>query len=672
MKRGLVWMSLGLVAPLTLAVPAVAAPTSVSAPAPVKAKKSKQKPKPREKGSKPGQPDETVRQIVSGDTPEHSTAAPRESAELAAMRALDAELFPPRRPGTSSPWASTLPVPRKGPEVNASGVPKAKSPPTGAKKSKGPSLDWLAKLDKPDFPVRMDPKVVKYLRYYKDNKRGRSLVAAYARKSGRYVAAIRRVLKREGLPEDLCWLAMVESAYDATIHSHAGAAGLWQFMPATGRIYGLTVNRRVDERLDPERSTVAAARHLKDLYKRFGSWELAFGAYNMGYGGMLSAIRRFNTNDYWELTRLEAGLPYETALYVPKIMALAIAMKNCKLFGCDAVQRDAALHFGDDGADKLSVAPGVTLDDLADAIGVKQDEIAGLNPHVIGSRMPPLEQAPKSRAAWTLYVPKGKGQKALEKLPAIQKRRHLGTHRVRFGEPIESVAAAFGTSVGYLEALNDLRRHESPRPGQVVFVPAGRQPKPVAEVAKKLTPVAIVPKQAFSYNGRRRVFYAPIFGDTIDQVAQACGVTNDDLQRWNHLDDGARLQEGMHLQLFLPVGHHPTGVVLYEESMVSVKTVESDAFFDHAVGERGRQRRVVTAEKGDTWRSIGRRYGCSLGYLERINHISRYSRLSPGDQIIVYAKKSLLQALDAEAAAKAAKASEGAAPKPAEQAAPSP
>lgn len=668
MKRGLVWMSLGLVAPLTHAVPTAAATPSIAAPAPAKAKKSKQRPKPREKDSEPGEPNETVRQIVSGDTPEHSAAPARESAELAAMRALDAELFPPRRRGSTSPWSATLPVPRQGPEVNASGLPKAKTPEVTERQSKTPSLDWLAKLNKPDFPVRMDPKVVKYLRYYKENKRGRNLVAAYARKSGRYVAAIRRVLKKQGLPQDLCWLAMVESAYDATIHSHAGAAGLWQFMPATGRIYGLTVNRRVDERLDPERSTVAAVRHLEDLYKRFGSWELAFGAYNMGYGGMLSAVRRFNTNDYWELTRLEAGLPYETALYVPKIMALAIAMKNCKFFGCDTVKRDAALHFGDDGADELSVAPGVTLDDVADAIGVDEDEIADLNPHVIGSRMPPLQQASQPRKGWTVYVPKGKGQKALEKLPAIHKRRHLGTHRVRFGEPIEAVAAAFGTSVGYLEALNDLRRHESPRPGQVVFVPAGRNPKPVAEVAKKLTPIAVVPKQAFVYSGRRRVFYAPIFGDTIDQVAKACGVTVADVQRWNHLDDGARLQEGMHLQLFLPVDHHPPGVVLYEEPMVSVKTVESEAFFEHAVGGRGRERRVIEVEKGDTWRRIGRRYGCSLGYLERINHQSRYSQLSPGDEIIVYAKKSRLKTLDARAAKKAEESrsatSEDAAPSP--------
>ncbi|MEM9877572.1 MAG: transglycosylase SLT domain-containing protein, partial [Myxococcota bacterium] len=613
-----------------------------------KAKKGKRRPKPRAPGSAPGAPNAQVRQALRGHAPDHAVAPPREAPELAMMCALDRALFPPPPPTTRpEPRAETVDIDGSTPRAQTSGLPAPATPVAQASPaSSSSSPDWLATLARPDFPVRLDAQVVRYLRYYRDDARGRKLIAALARKSGRYIDALRRALAAHGLPRDLCWLAMVESGYDATIHSHAGAAGLWQFMPATGRIYGLTVNRRVDERLDPERSTVAAARHLHDLHQRFGSWALAFGAYNMGYGGMLAAIRRFNTNDFWRLTRIEAGLPYETARYVPKIMALAIAMNNCKAFGCDGMARDPARPFGDEGADALSVAPGVTLDDVADAADVGRDALTDLNPHLIGSRLPPLETAPPGRKGWTVYVPVGKGAKAKGELPAIQKRRRLGTHRVRLGESTATLAAAYGTSVGVLEAWNDLRRRESARPGRVLFVPRGRKPKSPHEIAATKRPVAVVPRVSFSPPDRRRVFYAPVFGDTVEQVARACGVAVDDVVRWNRTRADARLQEGMHLQLFLPRDAQPADVWLWEEADVTVTPLGSEAFFERVVSSRGRARRKVTVREGDTWRALGRRYGCSVGYLERINRRSRYEALRPGDTIIVYAQKSRLEAIE--------------------------
>ena len=217
-------------------------------------------------------------------------------------------------------------------------------------------------------------------------------------------------------------------------------------------------------------------KHLKDLYKRFGTWELAFAAYNMGYGGLLASIRKFNTNDYWTLRRVEAGLPYETALYSPKIMAMAIVANNCKVFHCASVTPDPPARFGDIGVDAVSVGPGVTLEDVADAISLKPAKIEALNPHVIGSRFPPLQQSTLPRSAWTVYVPQGKGKKATEELPTKAARRKLGTHRVRWGETLPTLAATFGTSTGWIEALNDLRPRESPRPAPLFsFLPAERR-----------------------------------------------------------------------------------------------------------------------------------------------------------------------------------------------------
>ncbi|MBW2456479.1 MAG: transglycosylase SLT domain-containing protein, partial [Deltaproteobacteria bacterium] len=442
----------------------------------------------------------------------------------------------------------------------------------------------------------------------------------------------------------ILWLALVESAFEPTIHSHAGAAGLWQFMPATGRIYGLTVNRRVDERLDPERSTHAALRHLKDLNQRFGSWELAFAAYNMGYGGLLSSVRKYNTNDYWELRRLEAGLPYETALYVPKIVAMAVVARNCDVFGCKGVKLDEPRPFGGTKADKVSVAPGVTLKDVAKAIGGDEQRVAELNPHVIGSRLPPVRLAAQPRRSWTVYVPEGKGKKASQKLPRTGVARRLATHRTRWGEPLDRIAAAYGTSVTKLRKLNDLHHHESPRPETVLFVPAGLKRKSTAALARAADtlPLVIVPNHQFRYADRRRVFYEPVFGDSLADVARVCGVTATEVRRWNHLDPNAALQEGMWLQLYLPRAAHPAGVVLYEETHVKTEIVGSRPFFDHFIKRRGRQRIEVTVQEGDTWRKLSKRYGLSLGMLERINHRNRRGKLDPGQTVIVYARQSLV------------------------------
>jgi membrane-bound lytic murein transglycosylase D len=601
------------------------------------------KPKPREPGSKPGKPNQSVRNMLTGEYPDHSTKEPEESDELKAMRELDRQLFPPRKAPKSVPWATSIAVPKAGPAVSTSGLPKASNGGGGdgmSEADKKADLSWLAGLKKPDFPVRFTPSVVRYLRYYKDNARGQRLVKAWMKKSGRYRDSIVKLLRQYKMPDDLVWVALIESGFNADIHSHAGAAGLWQFMPATGRIYGLTVNRRVDERLDPERSTHAALKHLKDLYQRFGTWELAFAAYNMGYGGLLASIRKFNTNDYWKLRRLEAGLPYETALYTPKIMAMAIVANNCKVFGCDKVKRDSPSPFGDNKSDAVAVAPGVTLEDVADAVGGEPKKIAALNPHVIGSRFPPLQQSTLPRTSWTVYVPRGKGKKAAEELPKTARALNLGTHRVRWGETLSTMATAFGTSLGWLQALNDLHARESPRPGTVVFVPGGRTAKSAAEIAKKSSIVATVPRQSFSYKDRRRVFYEPVFGDSIEDVARVTGVSATEVRRWNQLGPRARLQEGMRLQLFLPKDAHPKDVLLFEDGQVEVLEVMSQAFFDHHLKPRGKKRIIHVAKAGDTLRKIAKRYGVKAWNLERINRRNRRSKLKAGDKVIVYVKKS--------------------------------
>ncbi|MDI1432663.1 transglycosylase SLT domain-containing protein [Polyangium sorediatum] len=652
------WLLAGaLVSPPSLAQPKPAPAGLKPAAAKPAAAKPAQKPKPQASakpaqkpaakkptGKKPltrkpgeaGEPDEKTRRAIAGLPPTQHRSVD-ESAELRALRELDLALFS-AAPNAGAAWPSDdLPtLDRGGPVLLATGVPPSAPLPAPLQPQAPADLSFLKKLDLPDIPVRWDARVLRYLEFYKNNPRGRSMVASWVKKSGRYGAAIRRVLREQGLPEDVVWLALVESGFDPTIHSPVGAAGLWQFMPEGARIYGLTVDRWIDERLDPERSTLAAARYLSDLHRRFGTWELAFAAYNMGYGGLLASIRKYNTNDFWELSRLEAGLPLETALYVPKIVSMAIVAKNCAVFGCDGVEPEPAVTF-----DKLSVGPGVALRTVATAAGVDLDAVEDLNPQLPVGRTPPLGPDAKEGASFVVRVPPGTGARAAKTVAKLLEREDkLERHLVRWGESIEDIAALRGTTKSTLLSLNGLRSGEQVRPGTVLLVPEGGPDKPtVASVFSGVRgekPVIVVPAEAFTYRDRRRVFYRVVAGDTAREVASALSVSAAEIARWNTLDPSAALHDGMTLQVFVPRERALANALVLEEPEARVLPVGSTEFFTHFENLKGRKRLEIAAAEGDTWRGLSKRYNLSLGMLERINHRSRTSPLAQGDKVVVY------------------------------------
>ncbi|MBK6529384.1 MAG: lytic transglycosylase domain-containing protein, partial [Deltaproteobacteria bacterium] len=185
--------------------------------------------------------------------------------------------------------------------------------------------ELAGRLQMPALPFRMTTRMVRELGLFRTDSRARRLAQRWTVLAGRYRTRMQQSLAAEGMPTALLWVAAAESAFDPRAESSAGAAGLWQFMPDTARSFGLRVNTWVDERRDPEHSTRAAVRYLRDLHARLGSWELAFAAYNMGYTNLLRSIRKYNTNDFDTLATLEAGLPWETTHYVPRILSLAVA-----------------------------------------------------------------------------------------------------------------------------------------------------------------------------------------------------------------------------------------------------------------------------------------------------------------------------------------------------------
>src|SRR6188768_4195315 len=182
-------------------------------------------------------------------------------------------------------------------------------------------------LSEPSLPVKHHPMVRRYVDFFSANPKGREVFTSWLKRSGRYREIIGEALRKHGLPGDLEAVVFVESGFWPTAKSSAGAVGLWQFMPATARAYGLTVTPTFDERRNPWRASDAAAQHLIDLHERLQSWDLVLAAYNYGYQNIERQLAQVQSNDFWDLTKTEL-LPEETRKYVPKVQAVAVLLNN--------------------------------------------------------------------------------------------------------------------------------------------------------------------------------------------------------------------------------------------------------------------------------------------------------------------------------------------------------
>ncbi len=605
------------------ALPKASAPKT--APAAASSKSAKGAP------SKAKSQDTRVRRQVAGGPTLDDTSVGADTPELRALHAAERELFPPASPALGTPWPSELPFPVAAhddrPRVHASGLPPV--PPTSSPLSTEPGKDlaWLGKLELPDIPIRWDARVVQYLEFFKSDPRGRATLTTWLRRSGRYRDAMRKAFRKKGLPEDLIWLSMIESGFEPTARSPVGAVGLWQFMPETGRIYGLSQDRWSDARMSLAAATEAAADFLADLHRRFGSWDLAMAGYNMGYGGVLSVVRRYNTNDYWALAKLEGSLPWETTLYVPKILAAAIVSRNLKTFGYQDVSVEPPIE-GED----LPVAPGTALSVVATACGVTTKELEQRNPDLRASRTPPTQED------WHVSVPVGKAADCNQQLAKLRKDAPA-TERyvVRFGESIEQIAEARRVSVAKLVELNAMAPGEVLRGGMTLLVPKVDVAtlRETAPDPKKDKPVVVVPPDVFAYPDRRHVFYRVQVGDTVSEICNLFKVSQDELRRWNDIDPSARLVEGMSLQVFAPSDADLGRVVVLGEKDVRTLVAGTEDFF-HNWDDKGRKRMVVVASLGDTLESIGKKHGVTANLMERINRRGRSEVLAPGERVVVW------------------------------------
>lgn len=320
-------------------------------------------------------------------------------------------------------------------------------------------------------PLEINESVRKWIHHFTVTDRAR--FQRFLQRGSQYKTLVQETLKKNGVPGELYYLAMIESGYSTHARSHARAVGPWQFIRGTGLRYGLQQNHYLDERKDILRSTTAAANYLKDLYTVFQSWYLAMAGYNAGEGRILGAIIRGNSRDFWELVEKKA-LPPETRNYVPKVLAATIIGKNPERFGFRVEELPPFPE-----VESADVWGGVPLSSVAKEIDVPLQTLKRINPQLTRSVTPPHI---KNCSIW---VPQGKADLVQEALPTLARnrlklktravasrstRRHRVVHRVRRGEALSLISQRYGVSLSKIKQANRLRTNRI-YVGQNLFIP---------------------------------------------------------------------------------------------------------------------------------------------------------------------------------------------------------
>jgi len=372
-----------------------------------------------------------------------------------------------------------------------------------------------------DLPLMMNDSVAGYINYFSSGGRGvfeRALV-----RSGRYRDMIRRVFKEAGIPQDLIYMAQAESGFHPLALSRARARGMWQFMASRGVGYGLRRSWWVDDRQDPEKSTRAAARHLKDLYKQFGDWYLAMAAYNSGPGNVQQAVQRTGYADFWELYKRNV-LPKETKNYVPIILAMTIMSKNPGQYGLEGVQVDPPQKY-----DVVTVNYPVDLRLVSECVDVPVEQLVDLNPSLL-RRTTPKDQS------FDLHLPEGTRDKYETAIAVVPKDKRVSWryYKVQSGDTLAAVARKYHTTERSIAQVNELQDNEL-----------------IAD-ARLVIPVSIAESDKIRYS-RYASHYKTHAGDTVLTVAEDFGVAPDRLRRWNRLK-GNELRRGRLLVIYKPLG----------------------------------------------------------------------------------------------------------------------
>ncbi len=388
-----------------------------------------------------------------------------------------------------------------------------------------PNFEAKARADlattKSDLPLVMNDYVASFINFFANTQRGHNTLLHAFERAGRYKAMIEHDLTEEGVPQDLIYLAVAESGFQPrAVDRRSGAGGMWQFMPYGN--YGLERNRWIDQRFDPDKSTLAYARYMKYLYDQLGDWYLAMAAYDHGAGNIQRAVARTGYASFWELYK-RGELPAETKNYVPEILAAIIIANHPRQYGFDDITLDPPLV-----TDNVTVDYSVSLRLVSDIVDAPVEELEALNPSLLHSETPP-------DSTFDLHLPAGTAsifEQRIAEVP-VARRDSWRYHVVSEGDTLESVAREYHVSVADLAAANELGDDASIDGMEALVVPERRAPQ---------------------YLGSGE-FYLVRRGDTLLTIADRFGVSLADLRRWNHLR-GNLIDAGHRLRVAAPAEAH--------------------------------------------------------------------------------------------------------------------
>jgi membrane-bound lytic murein transglycosylase D len=370
--------------------------------------------------------------------------------------------------------------------------------------------------ESPDLPIELNEPVLSCIDLYQG--RLREWFETALSRGQKYLPHIREVFAEEGIPRDLAYVALVESAFKTTAYSRAKAKGVWQFVSATGKRHGLAVDWWVDERSDPEKATRAAALYLKELYGLFGDWNLALAGYNAGEGKVLRAMERYRTDDFWKL-RQTRGLRRETKNYVPLIHAAIVLAKAPERYGF-VVTPEALPDF-----ERVPIEGAIDLRVIAECAGEPVEGIRALNPEL-------RRLATPADRTFALRVPPGRAEAVATCVAALPLEKRVGfrEHVVRRGETLSGIARANGVAARDVAEANGLALQSRLRPGTELIVPVPAR----SRVAALRRDAAAAPAPD-APEGRGRLRHRIRPGDTLTAIATQYGTTVRELQTWNGL-----------------------------------------------------------------------------------------------------------------------------------------